>query len=78
LIQFCAGLRVKVNLIDVNDDQGAFSPPTEEEIKIFRDELSLARIPLARRYAGGKAIAAACGTLAATQRGGEPVPPGRG
>jgi len=74
LIQFCAGLRVKVNLIDVNDAEGAFSPPTEEEIRIFRDELSLARIPLARRYAGGKDIGAACGTLAATQRGGEVMP----
>jgi 23S rRNA (adenine2503-C2)-methyltransferase len=76
LIAYTRGLRVKVNLIDVNDEPGAFAPPSEDEIRAFRDVLSTAGIPLSRRYAGGKEIGAACGTLAATRQGGEPLAPG--
>lgn len=64
------GIRIKVNLIDVNDGEGHFVPPTDDEIASFRDELSRFGIPLVRRYAGGREIGAACGTLAATQKGG--------
>jgi 23S rRNA (adenine2503-C2)-methyltransferase len=64
------GTRIKINLIDVNDATGQHQPPTDAEIGEFRDELSRHEIPLVRRYAGGKDIAAACGTLAATRRGG--------
>ena len=39
----------------------------------FRDELSKFAIPLVRRYAGGRDIGAACGTLAATRQGGQVV-----
>ena len=46
----------------------------EEEVAAFRDELSRAGIPVVRRYSGGREIGAACGTLSASQRGGELVP----
>ncbi len=65
------GTKIKINLIDVNDSQGHFAPPTDAEIATFRAELSRFSIPLVRRYAGGRDIGAACGTLAATRTGGE-------
>jgi 23S rRNA (adenine2503-C2)-methyltransferase len=73
-----AGARVKVNLIDVNDPTGKFEPPTEGELREFRDELSKFSIPVARRYAGGRDICAACGTLAATRQGGVIMGDGQG
>jgi 23S rRNA (adenine2503-C2)-methyltransferase len=71
------GVKIKVNLIDVNDAEGSFVPPRDEEIAAFRDELSRFSIPLVRRYAGGRDIGAACGTLAATRNGGEVIVPWR-
>jgi 23S rRNA (adenine2503-C2)-methyltransferase len=65
-----AGVRVKLNLIDVNDPTGRYPPPSDAEIGEFREELSRHAIPLVRRYAGGRDICAACGTLAATRQGG--------
>jgi 23S rRNA (adenine2503-C2)-methyltransferase len=73
LARLFAGVRVKVNLIQVNDASGRFQPPTESEVRAFRDELSKFAIPLVRRYAGGRDIDAACGTLAATRRGGQVI-----
>ena len=70
LARLFAGVRVKVNLIEVNDPSGRFKPPSESEVRDFRDELSKFSIPLVRRYAGGRDINAACGTLAATRVGG--------
>lgn len=70
LVQWTQGMRVKVNLIDVNDDEGHYHPPTEAEVASFREVLFRAHIPLVRRYAGGREIGAACGTLAATAQGG--------
>jgi len=65
-----AGIRVKVNLIDVNDSAGRYQPPTDAEVSELRAELSAHAIPVVRRYAGGRDICAACGTLAATRQGG--------
>jgi 23S rRNA (adenine2503-C2)-methyltransferase len=73
LARLFAGVRVKVNLIEVNDPSGRFQPPSEIEVRDFRDELSQFSIPLVRRYAGGRDINAACGTLAATRVGGQVV-----
>jgi 23S rRNA (adenine2503-C2)-methyltransferase len=70
LVDLLAGLRAKVTLIDVNDDSGRYQPPTDEEVREFRDELLAKHVPVARRYAGGRDIGAACGTLAATRAGG--------
>jgi 23S rRNA (adenine2503-C2)-methyltransferase len=64
------GLRAKVTLIGVNDETGRYQPPSEAEVNEFRTELMAHKIPVARRYAGGQDIGAACGTLAATQTGG--------
>lgn len=56
---------VRLDLIDVTDPTGRYSPPSEQELKQFRDALSVhLRQPVVRRYSGGKDIQAACGTLA--------------
>jgi 23S rRNA (adenine2503-C2)-methyltransferase len=73
LAALTAGLRVKISLIDVSDDSGRYLTPTEEEVAAFRDEMSRAGIPVVRRYSGGREIGAACGTLSASQRGGQLV-----
>lgn len=67
------GLRAKVSLIDVSDETGEYLPPSEAEVSGFRDALSVAGIPVVRRYSGGKEIGAACGTLSASQQGGQLV-----
>lgn len=73
-----AGVPIKLDLIDVTDPTGKYQPPTAEELATFRDLLQMVGAPIARRYSGGKDIDAACGTLAASQRGGvvvaEPTP----
>ena len=62
---------VRLDLIDVTDPTGRFQPPTPEELNTFRDALTRhVGQPVARRYSGGKDIAAACGTLA----GADPLP----
>ena len=63
-------LRVKLNLIDVSDDTGRYRRATPEELAAFRDALDALGVPVVRRYSGGSDIGAACGTLAATRRGG--------
>jgi len=56
---------VRLDLIDVTDPTGRFSPPSEQELKTFRDALTkYVGQPVVRRYSGGKDIQAACGTLA--------------
>lgn len=59
------GLPVKLDLIDVNDATGRFHPPGPAELGAFRDALrEHLGMPVARRYSGGRDIAAACGMLA--------------
>jgi 23S rRNA (adenine2503-C2)-methyltransferase len=56
---------VRLDLIEVTDPTGRFLPPTDDELKSFRDALTRnVGQPVVRRYSGGKDIAAACGTLA--------------
>jgi 23S rRNA (adenine2503-C2)-methyltransferase len=74
LAQLLTGLRSKISLIDVSDEAaGRYQPPSEDEIAGFRDVLGAAGIPVVRRYSGGKEIGAACGTLSASQQGGQLV-----
>ena len=81
LADLLEGLRVKISLIDVSDEEQpgvpgqapSYQPPSEAEIAGFRDVLSARGIPVVRRYSGGKEIGAACGTLSASQRGGAVV-----
>ena len=56
---------VRLDLIDVTDLTGRFSPPSPEELRAFRDALTrhLGQ-PVVRRYSGGADIQAACGNLA--------------
>ena len=68
------GIPLKMDLIDVTDPTGRYLPPTPEELAAFRDHLQVLGAPIARRYSGGKDIDAACGTLWASQRGGELLP----
>ena len=68
------GVPIKLDLIDVADPDGVWRPPPAEELKRFRDELQALKVPVARRYSGGLDIGAACGTLAATRRGGTVLP----
>ena len=71
LAALVAGLKVKINLIDVSDDTGRYRPPSPEEMNVFRDALAALGAPVVRRYSGGQDIGAGCGTLAASQRGGQ-------
>jgi 23S rRNA (adenine2503-C2)-methyltransferase len=56
---------VRFDLIEVTDPTGRYQPPSEQELRAFRDALSrhLGQ-PVVRRYSGGADIQAACGTLA--------------
>jgi 23S rRNA (adenine2503-C2)-methyltransferase len=73
LAELVRGMRVKINVIDVQDAEGGHRPPTAEELAAFRDALTRAGIPVVRRYSGGAEIGAACGTLSASRTGGELV-----
>jgi 23S rRNA (adenine2503-C2)-methyltransferase len=56
---------IRLDLIDVTDTSGRYLPPSQEELKGFRDALARhVRQPIARRYSGGKDIRASCGALA--------------
>jgi 23S rRNA (adenine2503-C2)-methyltransferase len=58
------GLPIRLDLIDVNDSTGRFRPPSSGELETFRDALSKhLKMPVARRYSGGRDIHAACGML---------------
>jgi 23S rRNA (adenine2503-C2)-methyltransferase len=65
LAELTWGLPIKIDLIDVNDPTGRLQPPSREELEAFRDALTAKLgVPVARRYSGGRDIAAACGMLA--------------
>jgi len=61
-----AGIRVRLNLIDVNDTGSGFRPPDDGERNAFRDAIAreLPGVPVVRRYSGGQDEHAACGMLA--------------
>jgi len=66
LAAWAGGLPVQIDLIDVNDSTGAYTPPGDAERNAFRDALRRhLAAPVLRRYSGGKDIHAACGMLAA-------------
>jgi len=54
----------KLNLIDVNSEDAAFSRASPDELDAFRDRLRALGQPVVRRYSGGQARHAACGMLA--------------
>ena len=67
LIERLAGMRVRLNLIDVNDTTGRFAPPSDAELSQFRTWLAPLAQPIVRRYSGGKDVDGACGMLAARE-----------
>jgi 23S rRNA (adenine2503-C2)-methyltransferase len=72
IAELTAGLPVRLDLIDVNDPSGEFLPPSSEELKTFRDALTVELgMPVARRYSGGGDINGACGMLAGRPGTGE-------
>ena len=74
------GLPIRLNVIEVNDPTGRFSPPRGPAFSDFIDRLQAVGAPIVRRYTGGKDIAAACGLLAgarasqASPQGDPPAP----
>jgi 23S rRNA (adenine2503-C2)-methyltransferase len=68
--EFCRGLPVTIDLIDVNDAARRLRPPSEEERAAYIDAFRDAGCAIQRRYSGGRAIEAGCGMLAATSAGG--------
>jgi 23S rRNA (adenine2503-C2)-methyltransferase len=75
LAALTAGLPVRVDLIDVNDADGVYRPPTREELQRFRDALTAELgMPIARRYSGGADVHGACGMLAGRVIAGEGAP----
>jgi len=67
LRELLGDLRLRVNLIDVNDArEDGFRRADPVELKAFLNALGALGVPLVRRYSGGSARHAACGMLAAT------------
>jgi 23S rRNA (adenine2503-C2)-methyltransferase len=65
LVDFCRGMRVKVNLIAWNRVDGMGLDPTPStSIREFKERLEEQGIPAIQRYKKGDDIAAACGQLA--------------
>lgn len=65
LAELTRGMPITLDLIDVNDATGRFNPPAADELAVFRDALRRhLKMPVARRYSGGRDIHAACGMLA--------------
>jgi 23S rRNA (adenine2503-C2)-methyltransferase len=61
------GMKVKIDLIDIDDTSGFFSPPNDEARARFRDALRThVAAPVTRRYSGGRDVGAACGQLTGT------------
>lgn len=59
------GMPIRLDIIDVNDASGQFSPPSAVELSQFRDDLdAFLGQPVVRRYSGGADVHAACGMLA--------------
>src|SRR5688572_30295007 len=67
LASLLAGIRIRFNLIEVNDHTGRLQPPSTDELAAFVSALQVLRQPIVRRYSGGKDVRAACGMLAATR-----------
>ena len=65
-------LRLRINLIEVNDATGAYIRPSDPERSAFIDALQLLRAPIVRRYSGGRTRHAACGMLANARTGDGP------
>ncbi len=69
LAELTAGLPIQMDLIDVNDAEGLFLPPTDAERNAFHDALTAELgMPVVRRYSGGQDIRGGCGMLAGKKK----------
>jgi 23S rRNA (adenine2503-C2)-methyltransferase len=65
IAELTAGLPIILDIIEVSDSSGEFQPPSAQELKTFRDALTVELgMPVVRRYSGGRDIDAGCGMLA--------------
>ena len=65
LVELLAGVRLRLNIIDVNDPRpDGYRQPDKAELKEFMDRLQALKAPIVRRYSGGSKTHAACGMLA--------------
>jgi 23S rRNA (adenine2503-C2)-methyltransferase len=65
LAELTSGMRTRLDLIDVNDATGEFSPPSAAERQAFRNALAEeVGAPVAWRYSGGRDVNGGCGMLA--------------
>jgi 23S rRNA (adenine2503-C2)-methyltransferase len=68
LVRITEGLRIKVNLIPLNEiDPSRFCSPARESVEAFRDYLHQSGLRVMVRYSKGQDIAAACGQLVSLQ-----------
>jgi 23S rRNA (adenine2503-C2)-methyltransferase len=65
-----AGVRLRLSVIDVNDETGRFVRASDAERGAFLTALASHGIGFVRRYSGGPDIHAACGMLASVTCGG--------
>jgi 23S rRNA (adenine2503-C2)-methyltransferase len=71
LVGLCAGLRVLVNLIPLNEHPGTdHRRPDDATVDAFAAVLARARVPVAVRRSRGEDVFAACGQLGATSLAG--------
>ncbi len=72
LKELLAGVRLRLNIIDVNDPRpDGYQQADRAELKAFMDRLQVLKAPIVRRYSGGAKTHAACGMLASVHSGPE-------
>jgi 23S rRNA (adenine2503-C2)-methyltransferase len=70
LAELTQGMPAVLDLIDVNDASGTFTPPSEAAREAFRAAVTRrVAIPVVRRYSGGADVHGACGMLASRRIG---------
>jgi len=73
LAHLFAGVPVRISVIDVNDASGRFARASDAERSRFLSALADNGLGFVRRYSGGPDVHAACGMLASSARGGQPL-----
>ena len=65
LVELLGDVRMRLNIIDVNDPRpDGYRQAGRAELKAFMDRLQALKAPIVRRYSGGAKTHAACGMLA--------------
>ena len=70
LAELLSGVRLRLNIIDVNDPRpDGYQQADRAEFEAFMDRLQVLKAPIVRRYSGGAKTHAACGMLASVHSG---------